>query len=83
MMSNVEEEVDTIRDALYEKTKDMTAAQRSEYFHALSEQAGRDYGIWKPGHKTEDSAVTHMVSETNFPIDEGKGAPCDPFKLTL
>jgi hypothetical protein len=54
MMSNVEREVDAIRDLLNEKTKDMTAAQRIEYFHTLSEQACRDYGIWKPGHKTEN-----------------------------
>jgi hypothetical protein len=54
MMSNVKREVDAIRDVLYAETKNMTAAQRSEYFHALSEQACRDYGIWKPGHKTEN-----------------------------
>jgi hypothetical protein len=55
MMSNVEREVDAIRDLLNEKTKDMNAAQRSEYFHALSEQACRDYSIWKPEHKTENT----------------------------
>jgi hypothetical protein len=55
MTSNVEREVDAIRDVLYEKTKNMTAAQHSEYFHTLSEQACRDYGIWKPIHKTETS----------------------------
>jgi hypothetical protein len=54
MMSNVEKEVDAIRDVLYAETKNMTAAQRSEYFHTLSEQARRDHGIWKPGQKTEN-----------------------------
>jgi hypothetical protein len=54
IMSDVEREVDAIRDVLYAKTKNMTAAQRSEYFHALSEQARMDYGIWKPGQKTEN-----------------------------
>jgi hypothetical protein len=60
-MSKVEREVDAIRDVLYEKTKDMTAAQHCEYFHALCEQASKDYGFWQ--HKTEDSH-THALSST-------------------
>jgi hypothetical protein len=46
LVSDIEREVDAIRDALYEKTKDMTAAQHTEYFHALTEQARKEYGIW-------------------------------------
>jgi hypothetical protein len=53
LMSKVEREVDAIRDALYEKTKNMTAAQRTEYFHALSEQAGREYGFWQSDQKID------------------------------
>jgi hypothetical protein len=56
LMSKVEREVDAIRDVLYEKTKDMTAKQHSKYFHALSEQAGRDYGFWQSSHKPETPA---------------------------
>jgi hypothetical protein len=57
LMSNVEREVDAIRDALYAKTKDMTATQRSEYFHAICEQAQREYGFWQPSHTTENPAL--------------------------
>jgi hypothetical protein len=47
LMSKVEREVDAIRDVLYAKTKDMTAAQRTEYFHERCDQACKDYGFWQ------------------------------------
>jgi hypothetical protein len=39
----------------------MTATQRSEYIHALCEQASKDYGFWQS--KTEDPH-THALSST-------------------
>jgi hypothetical protein len=45
MMSDVEREVDVIRDSLYAETKNMSFSERTAYFRALAEDARRQYGI--------------------------------------
>jgi hypothetical protein len=52
-MGTVEREVDAIRDVLDATTKDMTATQRTEYFHAICEQTGKDYGFWQHKETSE------------------------------
>jgi hypothetical protein len=63
LMSKVEREVDAIRDVLYEKTKHMTAAERTEYFHERCEQAQKDYGFWQHSNTTENPCV-HTLEPT-------------------
>ena len=41
----VEDELDTIRIKIYEQTKDMTSAERVEYFNRRTREAFAQYGI--------------------------------------
>jgi len=44
-ISKVEQEVNQIRLAIYEKTKDMTPAQRAERTNRIAEAAAKKYGF--------------------------------------
>ena len=44
-ISPVEQEVNQIRLAIYEKTKDMTPAQRAERTNKIAEAAAKKYGF--------------------------------------
>ena len=44
-ISTVEQEVDLIRLAIYEKIKDMTPAQITEYYRKSGEATARKYGF--------------------------------------
>jgi hypothetical protein len=44
-ISPVEQEVNQIRLAIYEKTKDMTPAQRAERTNRIAEEAAKKYGF--------------------------------------
>ena len=44
-ISNVEHEVNQIRLKIYEKTKDMTPAQLTEYYRRSGEAAAKKYGF--------------------------------------
>ena len=43
--SKIEQEVDTIRLKIYERTKDMTREELSEYYRKVEEEASRKYGF--------------------------------------
>jgi hypothetical protein len=42
---HIEDEIDAIRDAIWEEIKDMTGEQHDAYFHSIVEQARREYGL--------------------------------------
>jgi hypothetical protein len=44
-ISPIEQEVNQIRLAIYEKTKDMTPAQRAERTNKIAEAAAQKYGF--------------------------------------
>ena len=44
LTSDIEDEVDAIRDQIYEEIKDMTSSERTAYFKAKTEEA-RKRGI--------------------------------------
>ena len=44
-ISKIEQEVNQIRLGIYEKTKDMTPAQRAERTNKIAEAAARKYGF--------------------------------------
>ncbi|MCL1794758.1 MAG: hypothetical protein FWG34_12925 [Oscillospiraceae bacterium] len=44
-ISPIEQEVNKIRLAIYEKTKDMTPAQRAERTNKIAEAAAQKYGF--------------------------------------
>ena len=44
-ISPIEQEVNQIRLAIYEKTKDMTPAQRAERTNKIAEAAAKRYGF--------------------------------------
>jgi hypothetical protein len=43
--TDIENEVDTIRDQIYEKIKDMTADEEIAYFSAAADEARTQYNI--------------------------------------
>jgi hypothetical protein len=45
LRSRVEREVDAIRLAIYEETKDMTTEQINEYYRKSGEAAAKKYGF--------------------------------------
>ena len=58
-ISIIEQEVNQIRLAIYEKTKDMTPAQRAERTNKIAEAAGQKYGF-----KIVASASENAIQET-------------------
>ena len=44
-ISNVEQEVNQIRLNIYEKTKDMTPAELTEYYRKSGEESAKKYGF--------------------------------------
>ncbi|MCL2604955.1 MAG: hypothetical protein FWD90_10795 [Defluviitaleaceae bacterium] len=44
-ISKIEQEVDQIRLAIYEEIKDMTQAQRAEYYRKSGEATAKKYGF--------------------------------------
>jgi hypothetical protein len=44
-ISNAEQEVNQIRLAIYEKTKNMSAAELTEYYRQSGEESAKKYGF--------------------------------------
>jgi hypothetical protein len=45
LTSDIEDEIDAIRDSIYEKIKDMTSEQRTAYYNAIAEEARTKYNL--------------------------------------
>jgi hypothetical protein len=45
LTTDIEDEVDAIRDTIYEKIKDMTSAEETAYFNAIAEEARKKYNF--------------------------------------
>ncbi|MCL2360575.1 MAG: hypothetical protein FWC73_02035 [Defluviitaleaceae bacterium] len=45
LVNRIEQEVDQIRIAIYEKTKDMTPSQLTEYYRKSGETTAKKYGF--------------------------------------
>jgi len=43
--TDIEDNVDAIRDAIYEKIKDMTSEEETAYFNAIAEKARKEHNI--------------------------------------
>jgi len=43
LTTDIEDEIDAIRDAIYEEIKDMSSGERTAYFHAIAEDARTKY----------------------------------------
>jgi cell division protein FtsB len=39
LATDIEDQIDAIRDAIYEEIKDMTSKERTAYFNAIAEEA--------------------------------------------
>jgi len=60
--TDIEDQVDAIRDKIYEEIKDMSSSERTTYFNVIAEEAKRKYNF----HVIK-SAVNgiHQVALTN------------------
>jgi hypothetical protein len=45
LIDPIEQEIDEIRLGIYEKTKDMTPAERTEYYNKSGEATAKKYGF--------------------------------------
>jgi len=45
LTSDIEDQIDAIRDKIYEEIKDMTTSERTAYFNALAEEARTKYNF--------------------------------------
>lgn len=57
LISDIEDEVDAIRDKIYEELKDMTSVERVAYFNAIAEEARKKGYIVKDISKNIPAAV--------------------------
>ncbi|GHV74870.1 hypothetical protein AGMMS49940_21720 [Spirochaetia bacterium] len=49
----IEDEVDAIRDKIYEKIKDMSPEEEIAYINAQADAVCKEFGIWQYADKTE------------------------------
>jgi vacuolar-type H+-ATPase subunit E/Vma4 len=45
LTTDIEDNVDAIRDAIYEEIKDMTSEERTAYYNAIAEEARKKYNL--------------------------------------
>jgi len=45
LTTDIEDNIDAIRDAIYGEIKDMTSAEETAYFHAIAEEARKKHNI--------------------------------------
>jgi acyl-CoA reductase-like NAD-dependent aldehyde dehydrogenase len=45
LTTDIEDEIDAIRDAIYEKIKDMSSEERAAYYNAIAEEARTKYNL--------------------------------------
>ena len=45
LTTDIEDEIDAIRDAIYEKIKDMSSEEETAYFNAIAEEARTKYNL--------------------------------------
>jgi len=57
-ISKIEQEVNQIRLAIYEETKDMTPAQRAERVNKIGEAAAKKYGFKRVASAKSDVQAT-------------------------
>jgi hypothetical protein len=56
--TDIEDEIDAIRDKIYERIKDMTPGERRAYYNALAEEARTKYNIRVIKSAPESEAVS-------------------------
>jgi hypothetical protein len=60
LTTDIEDEVDAIRDAIYERIKDMTSEERTAYYNAIAEEARKKHNIQViPSAKEVETAACH------------------------
>jgi len=60
MQTQIEDNVDAIRDAIYEEIKDMTSEERTAYYNSIAEEARKKHNIHViPSAKGVAAAVRH------------------------
>jgi IS5 family transposase len=45
LTNNIENEIDVIRDRIYEKIKNMTSSEETAYFNAIADEARKMHGF--------------------------------------
>ena len=45
LKNDIEDQIDAIRDKIYEEIKDMTSSERTAHFNAIAEEARKKHGF--------------------------------------
>jgi hypothetical protein len=61
LTSDIEDQVDAIRDKIYEKIKNMTASEETAYFNAIAEEARKKHNF-----RVIKSAVRDMTETVRY-----------------
>ena len=56
--TDIEDEIDTIRDKIYDEIKDMTPGEETAYFNAIAEEARKKYNFRVVKSAKEGAAET-------------------------
>ena len=59
LTTDIEDEVDAIRDKIYDVIKDMSSSERTAYFNAIAEKARKEHGF-----RVVKSAIEDRVGAT-------------------
>jgi hypothetical protein len=49
--NDIEAEVDSIRDKIYEKTKELTPSERTDFINSRAEEVMKQYGLYDDGKR--------------------------------
>ena len=59
--TDIEDQVDAIRDKIYDEIKDMTSSERTEYFNAVAEEARKKHNFRVVKSAIEDTIKTKKI----------------------
>jgi len=58
LTTDIEDQIDAIRDEIYEEIKDMTSSEETAYFNAIAEEARKKYNFRVIKSAVKDTAET-------------------------
>ena len=64
LTTDIEDEIDAIRDKIYEEIKNMTSSEETAYFNTIAEDARKKYNFLVIKSVVEDTAETLNSAQT-------------------
>jgi len=64
LTTDIEDEIDAIRDKIYEEIKNMTSSEETAYFNTIAEDARKKYNFLVIKSAVDDTAETLNSAQT-------------------